>query len=416
MKNKLVTFLLIALAVLGGYSLGRSSAAPVEIGQSTGRPSTSTSGNASEGSAETVDTQAIVEKADYMRTFIDQNFLFDADHQKMNDGMLKGLFESLDDPYSIYMNQEEFAAMQEETSGSFGGIGITVSPGVDDNLITVVAPIKNTPADRAGIRAGDKIIRIGEEDFTGDRMDQAVKLMRGEPGTDVQITIRRLSPEKPPEEFDLTITREVINIISAEGQMLENGIGYIHISSFDENADRYFSESLADLEKQGAKGIVLDLRNNPGGLLDTVLNIADDMLPEGKLLVTRSKNGDEIVESSDAQMDDIPMVVLINEGSASASEILAGALQDYKRAPIIGVTSFGKGIVQRIIPLEDGTGFKLTVSEYFTPNNRQIHEIGVVPDIEVERASEESNFGPEVLAEDNQLQRAIEELSKQIAQ
>lgn len=196
--------------------------------------------------------------------------------------------------------------------------------------------------------------------------------------------------------------------------MLDEGVGYVNISSFDENTDRYFDEVMDRLEAEGAKGIVLDLRNNPGGLLDTVLNIADRLLPEGPVLITKSKDGKEIVESSDAKMDDIPMVVLVNEGSASASEILAGAIQDYERAPVIGVTSFGKGIVQRIIPLEDGSGFKLTVSEYFTPDERKIHEIGVIPDIEVVFEPEDPTFGPDVLEQDNQLQRAIEELKKQI--
>ena len=412
MKNKLAVFLLVALALLGGYRLGRMG---IDVPGGTAgapRPGTSTGTESEEPSA--LSTAEVVEKADYLKEFIRQNFLFEMNEQEMNDGMLKGMFESLDDPYSVYMNPEEFTSLQESNAGAFGGIGVTVSPSAEDNLITVVAPIKDTPADAAGLRAGDKIIRVEGEEFTGDQMDQAVKVMRGEPGTDVTITVRRLSTEKPPEEFDVTITREIINIISAEGQMMEGGIGYITISSFDENTDRYFDDTLAQLEDEGAQGIVLDLRNNPGGLLDTVLHIADRLLPQGNLLITRSKSGDEIVETSDRQADDIPMVVLINEGSASASEILAGAIQDYDRAPIIGTTSFGKGIVQRIIPLEDGSGFKLTVSEYFTPDNRKIHEIGVEPDVVVEWEGEEPTFGPDVLEQDNQLQRAVEELQKQL--
>ena len=407
MKNKVIVGLLVVLALMAGYRIGSSRMLESVIASEENRVP-------NEGEEAVLSTPELIEKADYLKTFIQQNFLFDTTEQEMNDGMLKGMFDALEDPYSIYMNPDEFTAMQEDTAGAFGGIGVTVSPDAEDNLITVVAPIKNTPADRAGLRAGDKIIRIEGEDFTADRMDQAVKMMRGEPGTDVTITIRRLSSEKPPEEFDVTITREIINIISAEGQMLDEGVGYVNISSFDENTDRYFDEVMDRLEAEGAKGIVLDLRNNPGGLLDTVLNIADRLLPEGPVLITKSKDGKEIVESSDAKMDDIPMVVLVNEGSASASEILAGAIQDYERAPVIGVTSFGKGIVQRIIPLEDGSGFKLTVSEYFTPDERKIHEIGVIPDIEVVFEPEDPTFGPDVLEQDNQLQRAIEELEKQI--
>lgn len=403
MKNRIAAMLLILLALYGGFQLGRSG-----LPERVVRPA--------ETDASHTTSEQTFEKAEYLKSFIEQNFLFDVTTDQMNEGMLKGLFSSLEDPYSVYLNQEEFTSLMEDNRGSFGGIGITVSPGEEDNLITVVAPIRDTPGERAGIRAGDKIIKIEGEEYTGEQMDLAVKTMRGEPGTEVTITIRRLSSERPPEEFDLTITREIINIISAQGEMLNDRMGYISISSFDENTDRYFTEALRQVKADGAEGIVLDLRNNPGGLLDTVLNIADDLLPEGNLLITKTKSGQEVVETSNRNMDAIPMVVLINKGSASASEILAGALQDYERAPIIGETSFGKGIVQRIIPLDDGSGIKLTVSEYYTPKERKIHEIGVVPDIEVPWEHEDPTFGPAVLAQDVQLQRAMDELEVQIGQ
>jgi carboxyl-terminal processing protease len=402
-KNRIAAMLLILLALYGGYQLGQARAeweyrdAVIPEGVDT-------------------DTGQTLEKAEYLKTFIQQNYLFDTTEEEMNEGMLKGLFLSLGDPYSQYMNADEFTALMEDNAGSFGGIGITVSPGEEDNLITVVAPIRDTPGERAGIQPGDKIIKIEGTEYTGDQMDAAVKEMRGEAGTNVNITIRRLSPERPPEEFDLEITREIINIISAQGEMLNDTIGYLAISSFDENTDRYFSNALKEIKEQGAQGIVLDLRNNPGGLLDSVLAIADDLLPEGPVVITRTKNGQEVVERSDRKMDAIPMTVLINKGSASASEILAGAIQDYERAPIIGETSFGKGIVQRIIPLDDGSGFKLTVSEYYTPEERKIHEIGVVPDIEVAPPEEVLSFGPEFIDTDIQLQRAMEELQKQIGE
>ena len=400
MKNRIAAVLAVLLALYAGFQLGQNRTAA-----QTRLP---------EGQEVTQTTERTFEKAEYLKAFIEQNFLYETDEEVLNEGMLRGLFSALEDPYSVYMNEEEFTSLMEDNRGSFGGIGVTVSPGADDNLITVVAPMKDTPGDRAGIRAGDKIIRVEGEEYTGEQMDMAVKVMRGEPGTDVTITIRRLSSEKPPEEFDLTITREIINVISAEGEMLPDQLGYIGITSFDENTDRYFREALKDLEAQGARGIVIDLRNNPGGLLDTVLEIADSLLPEGPIVITKTRAGQEVVEESDRAMDEIPLVVLINEGSASASEILAGAIQDYERGPIIGETSFGKGIVQRILPLDDGSGIKLTVSEYYTPKERKIHEIGVEPDIPVEWEGEDPTFGPSVLEQDAQLQRAMEALEEQI--
>lgn len=409
MKNKWLFVCGMILALFAGFYLGKTVSTPTVATQTEASESADADANDT-----ATNTQSIVNKADHLKGFINENFLYDVDDEKLNDGMLKGMFEALDDPYSQYLNQEEFASLMEDNAGAFGGIGVTVSPDADDNTITVVAPIKDTPGEAAGIRPGDKIIRINGEEFTGTEMDQAVKIMRGEPGTDVTITILRYSNENPPEEFDLTITREIINIISAEGEMIDDSVGYIHITSFDENTDRYFSEARKQLLDGGAKGIIIDLRNNPGGLLDSVLNISDDLLPKGPLLFTKNKQGDEIEETSDAGMDEYPIVVLVNEGSASASEIMAGAIQDYDRGPIIGTTTFGKGIVQRIMPLEDGSGFKLTVSEYFTPEHRKIHEIGVVPDIQVEQEDESFDFGPEFLEKDIQLQRGIEELQKQI--
>lgn len=358
--------------------------------------------------------EKVYDKADFLKQFILSNYLFGSTEEELNNGMLQGMFQALGDKYSAYLDPDQFRALQEDNAGAFGGIGVTVSPNEEDNLITVVAPIRDTPGDRAGLRTNDKIIKVNGEEFFADTMDAAIKVMRGEPGTDVTITVRRLSTDAPPEEFDLTITREMINIISAEGSMLEEGVGYVLISSFDENTENYFKKAMETVESQGAKGVVLDLRNNPGGLLDVVASIADDLLPEGVIVTTRGVQGDETVEKSGSSYNPIPLVVLVNNGSASASEILAGAIQDYDRAPIIGVTTFGKGIVQRIIPLDDGSGFKLTVSEYFTPNDRKIHEIGVVPDIEVELPEDQHTFGPEVLDQDVQLQKAIETLKDRL--
>lgn len=385
--------------------MGRGGITPPQRSGGGGQPAQTESAEANE---------RVYDKADFLKQFILRNYLFGSTEEELNNGMLQGMFQALGDKYSAYLDQDQFKALQEDNAGAFGGIGVTVSPNEEDNLITVVAPIRDTPGDRAGLRTNDKIIKVNGEEFFADTMDAAIKVMRGEPGTDVTITVRRLSTDAPPEEFDLTITREMINIISAEGSMLEDGLGYVTISSFDENTEEYFKKAMETVESQGAKGVVLDLRNNPGGLLDVVSAIADDLLPEGVIVTTRGIQGDETVEKSGSSHNPIPMVVLVNNGSASASEILAGAIQDYDRAPIIGVTTFGKGIVQRIIPLDDGSGFKLTVSEYFTPKDRKIHEIGVVPDIEVDLPEDQHTFGPEVLEQDLQLQKAIETLKEQL--
>lgn len=353
-----------------------------------------------------------IDKINYLTEKIKNDFLFEIDEEKLEAGIYKGLFAALDDPYSSYYTKSEFNKLLEDSSGEFGGIGVVVSA-MYGEFITVVSPIEGTPGEKAGILPGDKILMVDGETYFAVDMDKAVDHMRGQPGTDVTLTIRREDKDGDYEDFDLTITREIIKIDSVKNQMLEGDLGYISIASFDENTAGDFKEALKTVKDSGAKGLVLDLRNNPGGLLDSVVTISDLLLPKGTIVSTVDKAGKRQQEMSDANMDDIPMVVLVNQGSASASEILSGAIKDFKRAEIIGNQTFGKGIVQRIYPLNDG-GYKLTISEYYTPNDTKINGVGVTPDIEVEMPEASTPMGPENLTEDVQLQKAIEVLNNKI--
>ncbi len=346
-------------------------------------------------------------KVNALEDFIEKNYLKEVDEATMLDGQLKGLFQSLEDPYSQYMSKDEFQDFMEHTKGVYGGVGVIVTPG-DDNLITVVAPIEDTPGEKAGIKTGDKIIKVNGEEFTADKMDAAVKLMKGEPGTDVGVTIMRKDKEGKTKQIDISITREEIRLKTVKSEIVDENIGYVKITSFDDLTYEDFKVELEELKKKDVEGIVMDLRNNPGGLLDVCVDIADEFLGEGVVVYTETRNGEKEYLKSDKKKIDIPLVLLVNEGSASASEILAGAMRDNERAILIGTKTFGKGIVQRIKQLPDGSGFKLTVSEYFTPNGTSIHDVGIEPDIIVELPEGIEEIGLENLKEDTQLQKALE--------
>lgn len=341
-----------------------------------------------------------------LENFIKDYYLRDVDESELLEGQLRGLFASTGDPYTVYMPKDEFKSFMEHTMGVFGGIGIYVAAG-EDNLITVVSPIEDTPGERAGIKPGDKIIKVEGKEFTADKMDEAVKLMKGEPGTDVIITIRR-DIEGKSEIFDKSITREEIRVKSIKASMMEDDIGYIRITSFDELTYKDFSANLKALQNKGMKGLVIDLRNNPGGLLDVSAKIADELMGEGTIVYTETKQKEREYLKSDKKMLGLPLAVLVNEGSASASEVLSGAIQDTRVGTIVGTKTFGKGIVQRIKELSDGSGFKITVSEYFTPKGRNIQGIGITPDVVVEIPEDVEIIGVENLKQDTQLLKAIE--------
>ena len=311
---------------------------------------------------------------------IDKYYVEKVELEDLINGAIQGMLQNLD-PHSSYMDKETYKEFKVETKGEFGGLGITI--GMRDKILTVISPIEDTPADKAGIKAGDKIIKIDDKSTANITLDEAVKKLRGKPGTNVKITILRDGVEKP---FDVTITRAIIKIQAVKSKMIDD-IAYIRLTNFKEDASREIMDALKKLSKNNYKGIILDLRNNPGGLLTEAVNVANLFLDSGKTVVfTKDRDGKEnhLKTSMFADFDDsTPLVVLINEGSASASEIVAGALQDYRRAVIIGQTSFGKASVQTIIPLSDGSAIKLTTARYYTPKGRSIQGVGIKPDIEI---------------------------------
>ncbi len=345
--------------------------------------------------------------------YIKENYLRDIDHNKAIDGQLKGLVQSLDDPYSQYLTVDEYASFTQQTAGVYGGIGVIVTPG-DDNYITVVSPIEDTPGERAGLKTGDKILKVNGDEFYADTMDKAVKVMKGTPNTPVTLTIGRKDKDGNNEIFDVEIIREEIRLVTVKSDVIDDNIGYIKLTSFDELTYEDFKASLTELEAKGITGLIIDLRNNPGGLLNITANIADEFLGEVDIVYTETKSGQREYLKSKKGKTDLPLVLLVNGGSASASEILAGAMQDHKRGELVGTTTFGKGVVQRIKPLSDGSGIKLTISEYFTPNGTNIHGIGIVPDVVVELNEGVEEIGVNNIENDNQLQKAIEVLKTKI--
>ena len=313
-------------------------------------------------------------------TLVRQNYVESTNSRELIFGAIRGMLEGLD-PHSSFMPPELYKEMQVETQGSFGGLGIEIT--VRERYLTVVAPIEGTPADRAGIVAGDRIIRIDGAATKDMTLVDAVRKLRGPKGTPVTITILR----EDQDPFDVTVTRDIIEVHSVRTSDLGDGIGYIRLISFQERTSRDLQDELKALREKGMRGLVLDLRNNPGGLLTQAVQIADLFLEKGKLIVytegrAKSQNLSFVDQHDNPQ--DFPMVVLVNKGSASASEIVAGALQDHQRAVVVGTQTFGKGTVQTVIPLNDGSGLRLTTAKYFTPNKRAIDGAGLTPDIVVE--------------------------------
>ena len=335
---------------------------------------------------------------------IQKDYVDDIDQSKIMDSAINGVLQSLD-PYSAYMSPELFKEMQTDTKGEFGGLGIEI--GMEAGVVKVISPIDDTPAAKAGIKAGDYIVKIGKEQVQGKSLLEAVKLMRGPIGTSIELTIRRKNVKKP---IKFTIMRKIIEVKSVSAKLIgdEKNIGYIRLKSFNENSDKQFLKSVKEFEKKSKiKGYVLDLRNNPGGLLTQEINITDFFLEDGEIVSTKGRKVSETRKFFARKGDEIkgkPIVVLINNGSASASEIFAGALKDHKRAIILGESSYGKGSVQSIIPLTNGGGMRLTISKYYLPSGKSISEVGVAPDILVEEEGDDFLISSD---RDNQLNYAI---------
>ena len=335
---------------------------------------------------------------------IEKDYVDEVDQAEMMDSAINGVLQSLD-PYSAYMSPETFKEMQTDTSGQFGGLGIEI--GMEAGVVKVISPIDDTPAAKAGIKAGDYIVKIGKEQVQGKSLMEAVKLMRGPVGSSIDLTIRRKEVKKP---LEFKITRKIIQVQSVSSEIISENknLGYIRLKSFNENSDKQFLKSLKKFEKNTKiKGYVIDLRNNPGGLLTKAINITDFFLNDGEIVSTKGRNVSEtrkFFARSGDETNGKPVIVLINYGSASASEIFAGALKDHKRAIILGENSYGKGSVQSIIPLRNGGGIRLTISKYYLPSGKSISEVGVTPDIVVEEVGENFKIKSD---KDNQLNYAI---------
>ena len=335
---------------------------------------------------------------------IQKDYVDDVNQSEIMDSAINGVLQSLD-PYSAYMSPELFKEMQTDTRGEFGGLGIEI--GMEAGVVKVISPIDDTPAERAGIKAGDYIVRIGQEQVQGKSLMEAVKLMRGPVGTTIDLTVRRKNVKKP---IEFKIIRKIIEIKSVNSKIIskKKNIGYIRLKSFNENSDNQFLKSIKKFEKNhNIKGYVIDLRNNPGGLLTQAINITDFFLNDGEIVSTKGRKISETRKFFARKGDEIkgkPIVVLINNGSASAAEIFAGALKDHKRAIILGENSYGKGSVQSIIPLRNGGGMRLTISKYYLPSGKSISEVGVTPDILVEETEDDFKINSD---KDNQLNYAI---------
>ena len=335
---------------------------------------------------------------------IKKEYVDDVDQTEMMDSAINGVLQSLD-PYSAYMTPELFKEMQTDTSGKFGGLGIEIS--MEAGVVKVISPIEGTPAEVAGIKPGDYIVKIGDEQVQGKSLMEAVKLMRGPVGTTIDLTVRRKNVKKP---LEFKIKRKIIEVQSVNSETIskKKNIGYIRLKSFNENSDKQFLKSIKNFEKNSKiKGYVIDLRNNPGGLLTQAINITDFFLNDGEIVSTKGRKVSETRKFFAREGDETkgkPVVVLINNGSASASEIFAGALKDHKRAIILGENSYGKGSVQSIIPLRNGGGMRLTISKYYLPSGKSISEVGVTPDILVEEVGDDFKINSD---KDNQLNYAI---------
>ncbi len=348
-------------------------------------------------------------KTGEIEALINAYYLDEIDGQQVEDTMYTGMVAGLDDPYSVYYSKEELESMEEATAGEYSGIGATLSQDPETKEISVVSCFTGTPAEEAGLLPGDVITGWNGSSVSDMELSELVSKIKTDP--DEHLT---LSIERDGEELEVELTRRAVEIPTVEYEILEDQIGYIRLLEFDEVTAQQFEDAMADLEIQGMEKLIIDVRNNPGGVLQTVCDMLDQLLPEGMIVYTEDKNGKRKEYTSDGEHQFTkPLAVLVNGNSASASEIFAGAVQDYGIGTIVGTTTFGKGIVQKIFYLSDGTGLKLTVAKYYTPKGHDIHKKGIRPDVEVELDEVLQNQSSISHEEDNQLQKAISVLQEQ---
>lgn len=343
------------------------------------------------------------------RSELEKKYIGEINDEELIEGAVKGYVDALGDPYTTYYTKKEMKTIMEETNGNFVGIGVYMTKDLEKNAILIIKPIENSPAEKAGILPGDLITKVDDVEYTGDKLEEASNKIRGEEGTKVKLEIYRNGETKT---FELTRTKVVVSHVTTK--VLNNDIGYIAISDFEGECASEFETKYKQLEKQGIKKLIIDIRNNGGGIVDEATAIADLFTDKGStLLITKDKDGNEditYVESDKAI--NVPIIVLTNENTASASEILAGALKDNNVAKIVGTTTFGKGVIQELLTMKDGTGLKLTTNEYYTPNRSKINKVGIEPDENVELPDEYKNVITVPQEQDTQLNRAIELLKK----
>ena len=355
-----------------------------------------------------LDYKKIEEKTSLLQSIIDKYFLFDEDMTKVEDGIYAGMMNGLDDPYTVYYTKEEYKALNEDTEGKYSGIGASVSQNPKTKIITIVNVFDNSPAKEGGLLPGDIIYKIDGEEVTGTDLDVLVKTkIRGVEGSSFTMTVIRGDDKK---QVDLNLTRRSIEVQTVSSKMLNDGIGYVAVSQFDAVTSEQFKSNIESLKSQGMKKLIVDLRGNPGGLLDQVVDMLDYILPEGLVLYTEDKNGNrEEYYAKDPGELKIPMVVLVNENSASASEVFTATFKDFKWGKVVGKTTFGKGIVQNVLPLGDGTAIKITTQHYYPPSGYDLHKVGIKPDVDVD-LNEGAVIGSD---SDNQLGTAVDILKSE---
>lgn len=422
------------ITVFGGLIVIGASSFILMMGRTTlhvEQPVQTVEAESAEETSEELDLQKISQKMELLQQRISQDFYFDEDPAAVEDSIYAGMMAGLGDPYSCYYTAEEYEDLMEDTQGVYCGIGAMISQNLETNEMTVIRVFEGSPAAEGGLLAGDVIYKVDGADVTQEELEIVVNnYVKGEENTEVTITVFRPSVN---DYMDLTMTRRNVEVPTVEHKMLTEDIGYVMITQFEMVTAQQFKAAVEDMEGQGMKKLMIDLRSNPGGVVDSAVSIAAYMLPEGDILTTKYKNGQEdVYRTKDKKLRvdstaeggfpqypvldedelDIPIVILVNENSASASEILAGAMKDYGRAKLVGTTTFGKGIVQNLYPLKDGSAIKMTVAKYFTPSGYDLHEKGIEPDVEVELSEELIARGYYTLEEDNQVQKAIEVLNE----